>query len=283
MNQLEEFAREYFIQFYSYTIHAKKIAVQLALSIASGVAFFIFVVLYFTASDSSICSIPLKDIYFYLIPIFEVLFIISTALMQNTRDKAILSRVSKDQKPNEKAIIQAKKKWISKRTGIPPHKMLEAAKRFEVCRQLSQKNEDKLNHYFKNFSLRIYNSDAKPRILALSISLISVATLLLLRNDVHHQVILGLLDKQSFANFCLWVTVIALGVFSVTEATLILTRLAMDRRWSFPGITKFMKKTPKRIIDIFIYDLVQFHTEEIHPTSNLNFKSRQKMVNSLKF
>jgi len=250
---------EYYKTFYSYQGYLKKLALNLSLTFISGGLFtYSFIDLIFFASHSK------PHIYYPmgLMLICELVFLSSFARLTYKKKELIIIKLK--QEINEDNIPAFKKRWLLETFEVKATGYADIAKNVLDANCILNQNKRFLDFNRYNFYKLIYNDSAKVRVLSLSLALISILSIIILKDPKAHEYLYHEMMNTSNINILTFVT---LGSIYLSLTLICIKYIALSIVYSLEVIFTYVtgqKEANEYMSKFLIYDLIKYNRIAIH-------------------
>lgn len=175
---------EYYQTFYSYKGYFKKLWINLLLAgITSIIFIFTFLDLILVAFNKEGLINLNKNNTFWLVILAEIICIPCIAWLNSKKEKQTISNISKILKSSKNTLTDLKKEWLLKTFQEKPQEYIFLAESVIKGYEIINKNQRPFEFTRGRFYKAFYDNSAKPRILSLIIVLVSIGSILLLKQS----------------------------------------------------------------------------------------------------
>ncbi len=197
--------------------------------------------LFVTVSTNFIVTFSgdLSDLGFLYLLLSEVLFVISSLLLKDYRDKRLVYVFNKRYGWSCQTVDEVKKERLKRLLNAPSSEFSDKAVQFDKAFELYYKYRPALDFSVKSFSRWVYSPDARPRILTLLLFLGSAVLLLTARENIS---LTSLFDfyhsaewSEIFTVYLIVFFIIAFGLMSLSIIFRVLIQLLYLWSWRTSG------------------------------------------------
>lgn len=253
MDQVYIIAFDYYIYFYSYKGKLKRLRPWFFLTSILGIGFILSIFLSYPEGGARLQSDGEMIYAFRYMVLFEALFLLSLTHLRNKRDSLVIGDYSKF--PKHLQLVLAKRRWIRKVCNKTEVEYLEFAQELRQLRDFSKISFRQGRNWYDVLGHYIYNPEAKSRIMSLFIFLMSLVSLLLIKNSDGFGEVLPTYIDPSYRTGVVYVAVLCAFSFFALIGLYYFIQFVANIIGTWFAVFSSTKGSSYRFVDVFIEDM----------------------------